>query len=161
MSNSTPRADAAKTKWAPSKRLLLYALGVLLAVFAVLAPTLFYQPPTARLQVNGHTLSLEIAESDAARERGLGGRKNLAENKGMVFIFDKASRQCFWMKGMEFPLDMVFMNAQRQITTIRSDISPKTYPKNYCADDTKYVIELNAGEAARLGLHPGQTLSFS
>lgn len=161
MSNSTPKADAAKTKLVPSKRLLLYVLGVLLAVFAVLAPTLFYQPPTARLQVGGHTLSLEIAKSDAARERGLGGRKSMPGNKGMVFIFDSAARQCFWMKGMEFPLDMVFMNAHRQITAIHPNISPKTYPKNYCADNTKYVIELNAGEAARLHLHQGQTLSFS
>ena len=155
-----PKVDGAKTKSARKKRIALYGIGIALALFAMLAPTIFYRAPTAELQVGNHKVSLEIAETDATRTKGLGGRKSLAADKGMLFVFTEAGKQCFWMKGMRFPLDMVFVSHTKQVVHIESNVSPRTYPKSFCADDTQYVIELNAGRAKALGLHSGQTLSF-
>jgi uncharacterized membrane protein (UPF0127 family) len=129
-------------------------------VFAVLAPTLFYQPATARLRVRGKTVALEIANTDAERAKGLGGRRSLAPDKGMIFVFAKPGRQCFWMKDMYFSLDMVFINHAKRVVRIQPDILPKTYPKSFCADSTQYVVELGATQAEKLGVRTGQKLNF-
>jgi len=145
---------------AKHRRILLYVMGIALALLAVVAPTIFYQAPTAELAAGGHRLSLQIANTDAAREKGLSGRKSLAADKGMIFVFDKAGKRCLWMKGMRFPLDMVFVSHGKQVVRIQPNVSPKTYPERFCADSTQYVIELPAGTAKNLGLRQGQTLSF-
>lgn len=138
----------------------LYTVGVILALLAVLGPTIFYRAPTAELTAGGHKISLQIANTDAAREKGLGGRQTLPADKGMIFVFSQAGKQCFWMKDMRFPLDMVFVSHAKQVVRIQPDVSPKTYPKSFCAERTQYVIELNAGNAKALGIHTGQKLNF-
>lgn len=142
------------------QRLLFSGLLILLALFALLSPSLFFKPPTADLNVGGQKLSLDIASTDAARQQGLSDRNSLPADRGMLFVFSQPGKQCFWMKDMRFSLDMVFLNSKKQIVHIEPNIAPNTYPKNYCADSAQYVIELNAGVAAKLQLHTGQTLSF-
>ncbi|MFA5004494.1 MAG: DUF192 domain-containing protein [Candidatus Saccharimonadales bacterium] len=154
------KADSAKTKLALNKRWILGSLLIIVAVFALLAPSLFYQPSTAKLAVGNREISLEIASSDAARQKGLGGRDTLSKDKGMLFVFAQPAKQCFWMKDMRFSLDMVFLDAQKRVVSIYPDISPRTYPNNFCADNAQYVIEMTAGQAAALGLRAGQSLSF-
>lgn len=143
------------------KRALLYSLGVVLAVFAVLAPTLFYQPATADLRVDGKTLSLEIAATAAAQEQGLGGRPGMPDNHGMLFTFAQPNEQCFWMKDMRFPLDIIWLNSAKQVVYMQANLSPGTYPEKFCpSSPARYVIELNAGQAAQLGIRSGQTLQL-
>lgn len=156
------KADAAKTKWAPSKRFWLYVAGIVLAVLAILSPALFYQPPSAHLELNGRTYKLDIASTEATREKGLGGRESMAADRGMLFEFDQPNKTCFWMKGMHFSLDMVWLDSSRRVIGIAGKVSPKTYPKDFCpAKPAKYVVELNAGTAAKEHINLGQTLKFS
>ncbi|MEO6761354.1 MAG: DUF192 domain-containing protein [Candidatus Saccharimonadales bacterium] len=142
------------------KRKLLYGIGIGIALLAVLAPAVFYKAPTARLDVAGHSITLEIAHTDAERQAGLSGRDTMAENQGMVFTFEESSKQCFWMKDMKFNLDIIFLDSNHQIVKLYHNLSPQSYPKSYCASDTRYVIELNAGQSAKLGLNIGQRLSI-
>ena len=79
----------------------------------------------------------------------------------MLFVFGGASEQCFWMKGMKFPLDIIWTNAMRKVVYMQSNLSPSTYPHTYCSTNAaNYVIELNTGEAQRSGIHMGQVLNF-
>lgn len=150
-----------KTKLAHKVRLAGYAGLIILALFALLAPTIFYQPPTTSFKVAGQSISLEIASSSAAHEKGLGGRAHLAANKGMLFVFDKPAATCFWMKDMRFPLDIIWLNAAKQVTYVQPGVAPKTYPKTFCPKSpSSYVVELNAGQAQSLGISTGKTLSF-
>lgn len=143
------------------KRVLLYIVGVAAALFAVLAPTLFYQPATASLRAGGKTINLQIAATEAAQEQGLGGRRSMSDNQGMLFTFDQPNRQCFWMKDMRFPLDIIWLNSAKQVVYLRADVSPKTYPEKFCpSSPARYVIELNAGQAAQLDIRSGQTLQL-
>lgn len=142
------------------KKWILYGVGFVLAIFAVLAPALFYQPPTAKLTADGRVISLEIAADDASRQKGLSGRDSLAADKGMLFVLDQSGRECFWMKDMRFAIDMVFIDNAKQIVQVTPNVTPQTYPKSFCADQTRYVIELAAGQSNRLQLRTGQQLSF-
>jgi uncharacterized membrane protein (UPF0127 family) len=142
------------------KKWILYGVGFVLAIFAVLAPTLFYQPPTAKLTADGRVISLEIVADDASRQKGLGSRDSLAADKGMLFVLDRSARECFWMKDMRFAIDLIFIDAAKRIVQITPRVTPQTYPKSFCADQTRYVIELAAGQSVRLHLHGGERLSF-
>lgn len=131
------------------------------AVVALLLPYMFVQPATATLRVGQSTYALDIASSKTDQQKGLGGRKSLAQNRGILFVFDAPGKQCFWMKDMLFSIDMIWLSSDKKVTHIAADVSPGTYPKQYCGDtSTKYVIELNAGEAKRAGLHVGQQVSL-
>lgn len=97
----------------------------------------------------GQGWTLEVANSDPLRVRGLGGRAGLDSEAGMLFLFETIGRHGFWMEGMQFPLDMVFLSRGR-VVFIERGIRP---------DDTRVilppvpidqVLEVNAGEARDL-----------
>ena len=74
---------------------------------------------------------------------------------------DKPAPTCLWMKGMEFPLDIVWLNGSRQVVYLQQNVLPNTYPKNFCPPTAaKYIIELNAGQVKALGIQTAQTLRF-
>ena len=79
----------------------------------------------------------------------------------MLFVFAKPSVQCFWMKDMQFPIDIIWLDSTKKVTHIETNVDPMTYPKQYCGDDTtKYVIELRAGEAAAAQIAVARTLNL-
>lgn len=85
----------------------------------------------------------------------------MAQDQGMLFVFNAPDTVCFWMKDMRFSLDIIWLDAQKEVVHIEKNVSPETFPKTYCPDKpAQYVIELNAGEAARNHLVAGHRLSF-
>lgn len=97
----------------------------------------------------GHVWKLEIAHTDALRSRGLGGRDNLSQGNGMLFLFKNPDRYGFWMQGMKFPLDMIFLR-QGEVIHIERGIQPGDNKVVIPPAVVDQVLELNAGEAARL-----------
>ena len=158
MSKQTPNSDTAKTASAPN--LWRVGLIVLAGAVVVVLVALHGGAQTARLQTPRATFSLAIADTDAARHKGLGGRTSMPANQGMLFEFGVPSNECFWMKDMRFALDMVWLDSSKRVIQVRPNLSPATYPQTFCAPNTKYVVELNAGQAARAGIALGQQLSF-
>lgn len=85
----------------------------------------------------------------------------MASDQGMIFVFDPPSVQCFWMKDMEFPLDIIWLNRAKTVIKVAANVSPSSYPEKYCSDEeAKYVIELNAGEAKRADIVVGRRLQL-
>lgn len=158
MSKPTPNSATAKTKSA--SKYLSYGLTAL-AVVAILLPFFFQGRPTANLVSGEKTYRLEIVTTAESQEKGLGGRRDMAQDHGMIFVFGTPATQCFWMKGMLFPLDIIWLDSAKTVTKVASDVSPATYPRQYCSDEkTKYVIELNAGQAKKAGISQGVTLKL-
>ncbi len=154
--NKAQKAHDEKTAWAPRIWLAVGIVALIIALLFELA-----KQPTVAMNVDGQRFNLLLATTPAQLEKGLGYRSSLPRNEGMLFEFQTASVQCFWMKGMEFPLDMIWVNSSKQIVYIQANVSPKTYPHNYCPlEPAQYVIELNAGEVAATQLRLGQTLNF-
>ncbi len=76
-------------------------------------------------------------------------------NAGMLFVFGQTDRQCMWMKDMKFNLDILWLDQKSRVINIVRNISPDTFPKSFCSDNTKYVLELNPGKADQFNLHIG------
>ena len=137
-------------------------------------------------KVNKATLLLEIADTDPARLQGLIGREKLEENSGMLFDFEEPGYYSMWMKGMTFPLDMVFLNNKYKVIVLAPDrsamdeklITPcsvefeKANSKNKNAfykecenkyskpeNSTRYVLELPAGTIKKNNIMVGDILS--
>lgn len=164
-----PSNDLAKTKLAPKPKIapsrlhiILRPLLIIAVAIAVLAgiSLLVKQPGNRLLVVNGHRYRLSVADTDRARAKGLGNQSTMDNAQGMLFTFPAPENLCFWMKDMRFSLDMVWLDASQRIVKVEQDVSPRTYPKTYCAANTQYVIELNAGQAKAAGLYIGQQLQF-
>ncbi len=117
--------------------------------------------PTSKTLVVPHrSYNLEIADTEAKQAQGLSDRKELHPNNAMLFVFSHASQQCMWMKDMHFSIDMAWLNENKEIIKIMSNVAPDTYPRAFCADKAKYVLEFAAGEAKRADLATGQRLKF-
>lgn len=103
-----------------------------------------------------------MADTPAKQALGLGQRDNMMPRAGMVFPYAKPTTDlCFWMKDMRFSIDIIWLDAHKQITLIEPSLSPATYPQSYCpSKPSQYVVELNAGVAHNLGLRQGQKLDF-
>lgn len=138
--------------------------SVLLAILAgllIVGLWAYRQQARCTLKLEQGCVSLETAITPEQRAKGLGGRQSLADNQGMLFIYDQPQKACFWMKDTNFNLDMIWLNQDKQITKIETNVTPESYPTSYCADaSTKYVIELTAGAVARNQLAIGQQLHF-
>jgi uncharacterized membrane protein (UPF0127 family) len=121
---------------------------------------------TIALQYDGGTLHVEVAQTPDERERGLGDRDALAEDSGMLFDLGKTRVPGFWMKGMRFPLDMVWIDDGMRIVGVTEDVQPEpgvpdAQLRRYSPDEpVRYVLELNAGAARRLGLAAGERVTF-
>ncbi|HEX5456143.1 MAG TPA: DUF192 domain-containing protein [Candidatus Saccharimonadales bacterium] len=108
--------------------------------------------PISRLRCS---VNLEYVTTPRERALGLSGRPSMPMDKGMLFVFERPGRQCMWMKDMNFSLDMIWLSPDRRVLRIVRNLSPDSYPKSFCADDTSYVIELNSGVSDQLGLRIG------
>lgn len=106
-------------------------------------------------------IRVEVADTKSSRVLGLSGRKGLAEDTGLLFIFDTSGKYGFWMKDMLFPLDIIWINDDGFIVEIERNISPDTYPKTYVnAIPARYVLEVQAGEAEKKGVYIGTKVNI-
>ena len=124
---------------------LFIVLAGLLGTRAGLVPV--QAPPlTPTLTIGETKIAVEIADTDASRARGLSGRPSLAENTGLLFIFDRADYHSFWMKKMRFPIDIIWLDDNWRVVDLTENISPQDFPKTYPPRaPARYVLEINAG----------------
>jgi len=145
----------------PWKKLRWLILVLIVIVAALLLLAWHTQPEKFILHWAGsnQAYTLEAVKSPAEKQKGLGGTASMPQQEGMIFLSDISSSQCFWMKDMQFPIDIIWVNSDKKVSYIENNVQPKSYPKLFC-HNAKNVIELNAGEAARNNLKVNQTVSF-
>ncbi len=106
------------------------------------------------------TLDVEVADSDPKREQGLMFRRELAPNHGMIFLFDEAQEISMWMKNTYIPLDMVFIGDDWRVLHIARNAEPQSTAIISSVHPASRVLEIAAGEADRLGLKAGDSVSL-
>jgi hypothetical protein len=99
---------------------------------------------TGQVKVGGHPLKVELAITDPQRMQGLMHREKLAQNDGMLFVFDEPAYQSMWMKNTLIPLSVAFIDADGVILNIL-DMEPQTLTPNMSAGPARYAIETNKG----------------
>lgn len=102
-----------------------------------------------------YTFRVEIARSNEQRMQGLMFRRSLAPGAGMLFDFGQAQAVSMWMKNTLVALDMLFLAADGRILNIAENTTPGSLTPITSAGPAKGVLEVPAGTARRLGLHPG------
>jgi uncharacterized membrane protein (UPF0127 family) len=118
----------------------------------------------ATAEIGESKINLIVAKSDEDRIKGLSGRQSLDKNQGMLFVFDKKDKYSFWMKGMNFPLDIIYIDNTRVVDlfeNVPNKIDNAPNLTHYIpSTPANYVLEVNAGEAKRLNIKKGTELTL-
>ncbi len=102
-----------------------------------------------------HVFSVELARSDAEREKGLMYRRFMPADRGMLFDFKREEPVMFWMKNTYIPLDMIFISRGGVVTSIAANAEPLSERLIPSGGPCYGVLELNGGVAASIGVKPG------
>lgn len=123
--------------------------------------------PTPAVIIRAIPFAAEIADTPDLRTKGLGYRDHLTPNSGMLFIFPSGQASSFWMRGMRFPLDFVWIGADCRVADITERVPhpepgapDATLPLINPAAPAAYVFEINAGEIERFGIEIGDPARF-
>lgn len=128
---------------------------------SVTAPVLQPAHTSPTVEIDGQTVAVTIADTNATREKGLGGRTGLTDHEGMLFVFPQDGYFSFWMKDMSFSIDMVWISASGEVVYIEPDVAPSTYPTAYQpTKPARYVIELPAGFTEHYGIKIGDKVTL-
>lgn len=116
------------------------------------------------VELKGRRFTVEIADDDAERARGLMFRDEMAADHGMIFIHDAEEPQAYWMKNTRIPLDIFYFDSGRKLVSVSRRTPPCALgdqcPPFPSEGPALYVLELNAGLADELGVKPGDALTF-
>ncbi len=116
---------------------------------------------TSTLQAPKKSIEIMIATSSADHEKGLGERDSLGKDSGMLFVFPNAGVFGFWMKGMRFPIDIVWIDANKRVVGVAPGVSVGSYPDVfYPPSNILFTLELNSGGAKDSGIATGTKLVF-
>ena len=139
------------------KSLFLAWFVVLLQVSACQA-----QPQVSIATEGGRelTFQVEVADTPTKRELGLQYRRDLAVDRGMIFLFPGESEHSFWMKNTPIPLDMIFINKDRKIVGIVEQAVPFSTESRSVPSASQFVLEINGGLSKRYGIKAGDTVRF-
>lgn len=132
-----------------------------LALAALICTSCMAQEPYVILK--GERFTVDLAETTDEQAMGLMFREEMADDHGMLFIFPVEAMRSFWMKNTRIPLDIFYFDADLALVSVAENARPcktrrcPTYPSKRPA---KYVLELNAGKSAELGVQPGDRLEL-
>lgn len=110
--------------------------------------------PAVTLNAGMHNIQAEVAQTPDQRAIGLMFRKTMGANEGMLFAFEQAATQCFWMKNTLLPLSIAFVAADGTVVNI-DDMKPQTLDSHCSTRPVPFVLEMNVGWFAKRGIKAG------
>ncbi len=145
-------------------RLMKKQLTLLLVCMLTLSPLAHAQDgpqtnlPRIKIGAGMHLIDVQLATNSQQRATGLMFRKEMPASEGMLFIFEQASEQCFWMKNTLIPLTAAFVADDGTIINL-ADMKPQTTDSHCSAKPVRYVLEMNQGWFGKKGIKAGFKLS--
>jgi uncharacterized protein len=106
-----------------------------------------------------HDFKVEIADDDRERARGLMFRRSMPDDEGMLFDFFEEEPASFWMHNTYIPLDMLFIKGDGTIESIAQRTTPLSDRSVPSKGPVRYVLEINGGLSAKLGIEPGDKVA--
>lgn len=113
--------------------------------------------PMVQLNAGMHLIHAEVAQTDAQRAIGLMHRSSMPQNNGMLFVFEQAAQQCFWMRNTLIPLSIAFIDDAGKVVNI-ADMQPMNETSHCSAKPVRYALEMNVGWFAKRGIKAGTQL---
>jgi uncharacterized membrane protein (UPF0127 family) len=139
------------------------AQTALVLILVSLASACARGPEVAVVAPDGSTRALfrvEVADTEPARRMGLMYRDELASDAGMLFVFPRDERLSFWMRNTRIALDLIFADRTGRVVGVIENAQPFSERPLEIGRDSRFVLEVNAGAAARRGIRPGDRLEF-
>lgn len=133
---------------------IIIFLSLAVATSKISTPLPFLQPREeipGEIKIGNTKIQVEIADTKDKRSQGLGGKESLASSSGMLFIFPKADKYSFWMKGLKFPLDLIWIRNDVVVDIIKNAKPPQpnqkdeTLPIYLPREPVDMVLEVNGG----------------
>lgn len=144
------------------KDFFFFVIGLVIifgSIFLFLEKNLVLENETRAIKINGSQIIVEVAETAEAWQQGLSGRESLEEGRGMLFIFENPDIYSFWMKDMNFPIDIVWIDEHLVVVGLEKDVLPETYPETFLPNQPiKYVLEIPAGASEEYGIEIGDSV---
>lgn len=141
-------------------------IGLLLALFFISSSRkseLAENVPnfTTEITLGETPLYVALADTPALRELGLSNTEELTSGQGMLFVLDQPEIPGFWMKDMNYPIDIIWITADKSVIGVSHSVSPDTYPNRFSPQvPVLYVLETPAGFAESFAIQEGTMLSF-
>lgn len=110
-----------------------------------------------KISAGMHQIDAQVALTPEQRQIGLMFRKEMPLHEGMIFVFEQASEQCFWMKNTFLPLTAAFVADDGTIVNL-ADMKPQTTEPHCSAKPVRYVLEMNKGWFDKKGIKAGSKL---
>lgn len=147
---------------------LLFGSAVACIAIALFAYLVFFTTASEHhlviereLYVGDVVLHVALADTSQEREQGLSGTSPLSDTEGMLFIFDNDAQHSFWMKDMNYAIDIIWFSAEQRIVHIEKAVSPDTFPSAFTPPTpARYVLEVPAGFSEAHSLTIGSTFRF-
>ena len=114
--------------------------------------------PRIKMGAGMHLIDAQLATNSQQRATGLMFRKEMPTSEGMLFVFEQASEQCFWMKNTLIPLTAAFVADDGTIVNL-ADMKPQSTDSHCSTKPVRYVLEMNQGWCDKKGIKAGSTLS--
>ncbi|WP_313077196.1 DUF192 domain-containing protein [Melaminivora sp.] len=114
--------------------------------------------PRVELFAGMHRIDAQVASAPAQRQTGLMLRRDMPAHEGMLFVFEQAGVQCFWMKNTLLPLTAAFVADDGTIVNL-ADMQPQSEDSHCSARPVRFVLEMNQGWFARRGFKAGSRLT--
>lgn len=114
--------------------------------------------PRVKLSAGMHLIDAQVAQTPEQRQVGLMFREEMPPTEGMLFVFEQASKQCFWMKNTLLPLTAAFVADDGTIVNL-ADMKPQTTDSHCSEKPVRYVLEMNVGWFAKKGIRAGSKLA--
>ncbi len=136
-------------------------LGCVAVALFAMGWYVLYHTSLTPATLGNNPLHLYVADTIVTRTKGLGGYSLLPEDYGMLFVFDHEDRYPFWMKDMQFPIDIIWIDKNYKVVEISSHIQPDSYPSTILPrTSAQYVVEVEAYWATRHSLRVGDILKY-
>lgn len=113
------------------------------------------------VKIGGQILKTELALTSEMQQKGLSGRKELKEDESMLFVFNYPNRYSFWMKEMNFPIDIIWINEDLKVVYIKKNATPESYPASFLPNENaSYVLEVFSSFSDKNNLQVGDKVEF-
>lgn len=116
---------------------------------------------TKEVSIAGAQLHVAVAANVFSRSRGLSDTASLAPDQGMLFVFTDEQQPAFWMKDMQYPIDIIWIGKDKTVKEVSENFDPASYPKQYIPQSpVQYVLEVPAGFVKAHKITIGRNVEF-
>jgi hypothetical protein len=148
--------------WRPSTTIILIVGVVLILVGLIASFAVTHFKPTTQVRIGSGIYSLWLADTDTARFQGLSNIEKIHLNGGLLMAFDSDRAHGIWMKDMNFPLDLIWLDSNKKVVYIVKNAPPESPARTVYTpkEPALYVLELPAGSVQKAGIKTGDTAAF-